>query len=88
MKDVEEKEKNKPRIKRRQDTPPCFDLTTIAYVSRPDYIMNSSSMWDGIVHGVEIPYERCIDIDNPFDYSLARLLMEKSNFSEHYIYRT
>ena len=73
------------RINRRQDTPPCFDLTTVAYVSRPDYILKSSSMWDGIVHGVEIPSERCIDIDNPFDYSVARLLMEKSNFSEHYI---
>ena len=72
---------NDSRINRRQDTPPCFDVTTIAYVSRPDYILESSSMWDGIVHGVEIPYERCIDIDNPFDYSVARLLMEKSNYS-------
>ena len=75
---------NEPRINRRQDTPPCFDLTTIAYVSRPDYILKSTSMWDGNVHGVEIPSERCIDIDNPFDYSVARLLMENSNFSEHY----
>ena len=72
------------RINRRQDTPQCFDLTTIAYVSRPNYITTSSSMWDGIVHGVEIPSERCIDIDNPFDYSVARLLMENSNFSEHF----
>tara|TARA_S200000501_G_C20864122_1_gene761167 strand:+ start:1190 stop:1897 length:708 start_codon:yes stop_codon:yes gene_type:complete len=76
---------NESRINRRQDTPPSFDLTTIAYVSRPDYIMKSSSMWDGIVHGVEIPSERCIDIDNPFDYSVARLLMENSNFSEKFI---
>ena len=71
------------RINRRQDTPQCFDLTTIAYVSRPDYILKSSSMWDGIVHGVEIPSDRCIDIDNPFDYSVAKFLMEKSNFSEN-----
>ena len=76
---------NESRINRRQDMPPCFDLTTIAYVSRPDYILKSSSMWDGIVHGVEIPSERCIDIDNPFDYSVARLIMEKSNYSELYI---
>ena len=72
---------NDSRINRRQDSPPCFDLTTIAYVSRPDYILKSSSMWDGIVHGVEIPPERCIDIDNPLDYSIAKLLMENSNFS-------
>ena len=73
------------RVNIRQETPPCFDITTIAYVSRPDYIMKSNSMWDGIVHGVEIPSERSIDIDNPFDYSVAKLLMEKSNLSEHYI---
>ena len=74
---------NDPRINRRQDTPQCFDLTTIAYVSRPHYIITSSSMWDGIVHGVEIPSERCIDIDNSHDYSLARLLMEKDDLSDN-----
>ena len=50
-----------------------------------NYILKSKSMWDGIVHGVEIPCERCIDIDNPFDYSVAKLLMEKSNFFKKYI---
>ena len=74
---------NDSSINRRQDTPPCYDLTTVAYVSRPEYILKSSSMWDGIVHGVEIPAERSIDIDNPFDYSVARLLMENSNFSKN-----
>ena len=76
---------NDSSINRRQDTPPCYDLTTVAYVSRPEYILKSSSMWDGIVHGVEIPAERSIDIDNPFDYSVARLLMENSNFSKNYL---
>ena len=73
----------KQRINRRQDTPQCFDITTIAYLSRPDYIITSSSMWDGIVHGVEIPSERCIDIDNSYDYKLARLLMEKDDLSDN-----
>ena len=76
---------NDSRINRRQDSPPCFDLTTVAYVSKPDYILKSSSMWDGNVHGVEIPAERSIDIDNPFDYSVAKLIMENSNFSKNYI---
>ena len=68
-------------IKRRQDAPDCYDLTTIAYVSRPEYIINSSSMWDGNVCGVEIPRERCMDIDNPFDYSVAKFLMENRDSS-------
>ena len=64
-------------LSRRQDAPVCYDLTTIAYVSTPKYIIQSSSMWDGNVYGVEIPSERCLDIDNPFDYSIAKFLMEK-----------
>ena len=69
-------------ICRRQDAPVCYDLTTIAYVSRPEYIIKSSSMWDGNVYGVEIPPERCIDIDNPFDYSIAKFLMENRNYPD------
>ena len=72
------------RINRRQDTPQCFDLSTIAYVSRPNYIITSSSMWDGIVHGVEIPSERCIDIDNSYDYTLAKILMEKDDLYDNH----
>tara|TARA_B100001989_G_scaffold223851_1_gene178013 strand:+ start:439 stop:1152 length:714 start_codon:yes stop_codon:yes gene_type:complete len=68
-----------PKINRRQDTPSCYDLTTIAYVSRPEFIMKSSSMWEGNVHGVEIPSERCIDIDNPLDYLVAKFLMENGH---------
>lgn len=71
------------KIYRRQDAPPCFDLTTVAYVSRPDYIMNSTSIWDGNVHGVEIPSERCIDIDNQHDYLVAKLLIENTNLSDN-----
>ena len=74
---------SEPRIIRRQDAPQCFDLTTLAYVSRPHYIMNSTSMWDGIVQGVEIPSERSIDIDDTYDYTIARLLMEKNDLNDN-----
>ena len=63
-------------IIRRQDAKPCFDLTTVAYVSRPEFILNSSSMWDGTVVGVEIPRSRSIDIDDELDFSIAKFLME------------
>lgn len=65
-------------IKRRQDTRACFDLATVAYVSRPDFILHKSSMWDGNVVGIEIPKERSIDIDDGFDFSIASFLMERS----------
>lgn len=71
-------------VNRRQEAPACYDLTTIAYVSRPEFIMQSSSMWDGNVCGIEIPHERCIDIDNPFDFSIAKFIMENKDSSVFY----
>ena len=45
--------------------------------------MNSTSMWDGIVQGVEIPSERSIDIDDIYDYTIARFLMEKNDLTDN-----
>ncbi len=63
-------------IKRRQDAPPCFDIATVAYVSRPEFILNSTSIWDGTIVGVEVPRNRAIDIDDELDFAIARFLME------------
>lgn len=63
-------------VKRRQDSQPCFDMATVAYVSRPEFILGSSSIWDGNIVGVEIPRSRSIDIDDELDFSIARFLME------------
>jgi len=65
------------RITRRQDSPVCFDITTVAYVARPAFIFNSSSMWDGVVTGVVVPCERSIDIDTYLDFAIARFLKEE-----------
>ena len=69
-------------VQRRQDAPECFDLTTIAYVARPEFVLNTSSMWEGNVKGVEVPVERAIDIDSPIDFSIARFLLENWDPSE------
>ena len=63
-------------IARRQDAPSCFDLTPVAYVTTPSFILNHSSMWDGKVLGIEIPYERSIDIDTSIDFLFAKFLLE------------
>ena len=62
---------------RRQDTPKIYDMTTIAYVSRPEFIMNKNGGFDGRVKGVEIPPERALDIDTEFDFEIAEFLMRK-----------
>lgn len=62
-------------IIRRQDGVKCFDISTVAYVTRPEFILSSSSMWDGTAVGIEVPRERAIDIDDQLDYAIASHLM-------------
>ena len=62
---------------RRQDCPEIYDVTTVAYVARPEFILNSTQIWDGRVSAVEIPPERAIDIDTKLDFDIAKYLMSK-----------
>ena len=52
-------------------------MTTVAYVTSPDFIVKNNSIWDGRVKGVIIPKERSIDIDDAFDFDIAEFLMQK-----------
>ena len=62
---------------RRQDTPKIYDITTIAYVTKPEYILNADGGFDGKVKGVEIPSERALDIDTELDFEFAEFLLDK-----------
>lgn len=73
---------DKQFIYRRQDSPQCFDMATVAYVSRPDFILGSEKIWDGRVAGVEVPIERSLDIDTPFDFAVAQLVMDRLESSD------
>ena len=64
---------------RRQDTPAIFDMTTVGYVSRSEFIENSTGIFDGQVKGIEIPAERALDIDTELDFEIAEFLMGKKN---------
>lgn len=70
------------KIARRQDAPDSFDLTTVAYVTRPKFIMDNESIWDGRVQGVVVPHERAIDIDTELDFEIAEYLMKKRGSQE------
>lgn len=65
------------KVTRRQDAPKIFDLTTIGYVLRPDFIMEKQNIWEGKVRSVLIPQERAIDIDTEFDFKIAEFLMRE-----------
>lgn len=64
------------RAHRRQDVADLFDLCTVAYAARPDYVLSSKRLLDGRVGAVVVPQERSLDIDTPYDLHLARLLLE------------
>lgn len=60
---------------RRQDSPKLYDLCTVAYVVRSEFIFQSETLWSGRVGAVVVPQERALDIDTPFDLRLAQLLL-------------
>ena len=72
--------KTEKKFSNRQEVPKIYDLTTVAYVSRPDFIMNSSGVFEGRVKGVEIPLHRSLDIDTELDFEIAQFLLSKQGF--------
>lgn len=59
---------------RRQDVPEVFDITTVAYASRPEFIMTAERIFSGKVKSVTVPKERSLDIDTPFDFMIAEAI--------------
>jgi N-acylneuraminate cytidylyltransferase len=66
----------KKKYTNRQLAPRTYDLTTVAYASRPSYIMRMKNIFDGKVKLSEIPTSRALDIDEVFDLKIAKLLMK------------
>ena len=64
-------------INRRQDAPSVWDITTVAYVANPHFILENNRIFDGIVKSISVPVERAIDIDTPYDFAIAEFLMNQ-----------
>jgi len=64
-------------LHRRQDTSVVYDMTTVAYVTRPDYILKADSHFEGKVKTVIIPEERALDIDTELDFAFAEFMMNR-----------
>jgi CMP-N-acetylneuraminic acid synthetase len=65
------------KVSRRQDAPTVFDMATVAYVARPEFVLTRNNMFEGCVRAVEIPPERAIDIDTLLDFRIAEFLMKE-----------
>lgn len=68
----------KGSINRRQGATAVYDLTTVAYVARPDFVMTHDSMFEGRVRRVHVPPERALDIDTALDFRIAECLVRPS----------
>ena len=69
---------NESEYSRRQDVPIVYDMTTVAYVTRPDFIKNNNKVFDGQVKASLVPKERAVDIDDEVDFKLAEMLISSS----------
>jgi len=68
---------NKKKIFRRQDSPEVYDLTTLAYVTRPQFILENRGIFDGKVKGLEVEKKRALDIDDNYDLEIAKFFISK-----------
>lgn len=66
--------KKKKIVDIRQKAPMVYDMTTVCYVARPEFILKNKSIFSGKVGALIIPQERALDIDTNFDLKIARLL--------------
>ena len=60
---------------RRQDVPVVYDVTTVAYVTKPEFVMDKNGIFEGRVRHVHVPIERALDIDTPLDFRIAECLI-------------
>lgn len=61
-------------ITRRQDVPVVHDMTTVAYVVRPAFVLAHDGLFAGRVRAIEVPPERAVDIDTLLDFRIAECL--------------
>ncbi|PWB36017.1 acylneuraminate cytidylyltransferase [Pseudomonas sp. SDI] len=61
-------------VHRRQDAPAVFDMTTVAYVTRPAFVLSHERIFAGRVKSVVVPRERAVDIDDIYDFKMAEML--------------
>lgn len=66
-------------IHRRQDAPRVYDMTTVAYAARPEFIKGADSIFEGRVKAVVVPSERALDIDAELDFQFAEFLLARSS---------
>ena len=63
-------------VNQRHAAPRVYDMTTVAYVTSPGYVLRAAGCFAGRTRAVEIPEERAVDIDTEYDFRIAEFLMQ------------
>ncbi len=63
-------------IARRQDVPVVYDMATVAYVARPEFVLTKNALFEGRVRSVIVPTERAVDIDTLLDFQMAECFLK------------
>lgn len=71
---------NKPdtAIVNRQAAPEVYDITTVAYVTSPQHILNTTGLFSGTVAATIVPKERAADIDDIYDFLFAEAVLSRN----------
>ena len=64
------------KIYNRQLTSTLFDMTTLFYIVKVEFLTKNNYMFDGKIKYVEIPKSRSLDIDDKHDLEIAKLLIK------------
>ena len=62
-------------IHQRHDAPAVYDMTTVAYVARPEFVLNTDYIFDGKVKAVVVSPEISLDIDSELDLKFAEFVL-------------
>ena len=66
----------KSKYNNRQEIPLTYDVTTIGYISKTDYVLKCSHIFNGNVGAITIDKQYCLDIDDSYDFEIASSLMK------------
>jgi CMP-N-acetylneuraminic acid synthetase len=65
-------------VSRRQDAPDYYDLSTVVYVAKTDFVLRTNRILDGKTRAIIIPKDRALDIDDLLDFQFAEFLLGRS----------
>lgn len=66
---------------RRQDAPAVYNITTLVYITTPEYVFDCKSLMEGRVRALVVPESRALDIDTMMDFEFAEFLIAKRGLS-------